>query len=115
MKYVLLAYNDERLLESMPLGELEALGNACAANDEALRRSGHLLAAAGLQSSDTATTMRVQNGKIGLSDGPYAKTKEQLISLFLIDARDLNEAIQIASRMPQACGGPIEIRPLIDT
>ena len=112
MRYIFLAYNDEALLQSMPPSEREALGNACAANDDALRTSGHLLAVEGLQHSDSATTVRVQNGKVSLADGPYALTTEQLSGLFVIDARDLNEAIQIAAQMPQTRGGPIEIRPL---
>ncbi len=112
MKYLFLAYSDEALLQSMPPSELAALGNACVANDEALRASGHLLAVEGVQSSDMAATLRVQNGTLVLSDGPHAKTKEQLIGLFFIEARDLNQAIQIAAQMPQARGGPIEVRPL---
>ena len=114
MKYVLLAYNDEALLGSMPASELDALGAACAANDEALRASGHLLAVAGLQSGDIATTVRVQNGRLALADGPYVRTNEQLAGIFAIEARDLNEAIQVASRMPQARGGPIEVWPLAE-
>ncbi len=113
MKYVFLAYNDEALLQSMPPGDLAAFGDACMASNEALRASGHLLAVAGLQRSDTATTVRIQHGRIVLADGPYAKTREQLIGLFVIDACDLNEAIQIAATMPQARAGPIEVRPVI--
>ncbi len=112
MKYVFLAYNDEALLHSLPPSELNALGHASIENDEALRASGYLLASKVLQGSDMATTVRVQNGKIILADGPYATTQEQLAGLFFIEARDLNEAIQIASQMPQARGGPIEVRPL---
>jgi hypothetical protein len=114
MKYVLLAYNDEALLGSMPPGELDALSAACAANDEALRASGHLLAVAGLQSGDIATIVRVQNGRLALAEGPYVHTNEQLAGIFTIEARDLNEAIQVASRMPQARGGPIEVWPLAE-
>lgn len=113
MKYVFLAYNDEALLEAMPHGERAALGSACSANDEALRASGHLLGVEGLQSSRAATTVRVQNGKVSVTDGPFAETQEQIIGLFFIDAKDLNEAIQIAATMPQARSGPIEVRPVI--
>jgi hypothetical protein len=113
MRYVLLAYGDEQQLDAMSSSEREALGNACLANDEALWKNGHLLAVEGLQCSSTATTVRVQNGKVSLSDGPYARTKEQLIGIFTIAARDLNEAIQVAARMPQARGGPIEVRPIV--
>ncbi len=112
MKYLFLAYNDEALLQSMPPSELAALGAASVANDEALRASGHLLAVEGVQRNDMATTLRMENGTLLLSDGPYVNTKEQLIGLFFIEARDLNQAIQIAAQMPQVRGGPIEVRPL---
>src|SRR5215813_3238404 len=114
MKYVFLAYADEQLLGAMSDRERDALGNACLANDEALRESGHLLAAQSLQSSHTATTVRVQNGEASVTDGPLAAAKEQLIGIFTINARDLNEAIQVASKMPQARGGPIEVRPALE-
>lgn len=114
MKYVCLAYNDQALLQSMPPSEFATLRDACVANDAALRASGHLLAVEGVQNSDMATTLRMENGTLVLSDGPYAKTKEQLIGLFIIEARDLNQAIQIAAHMPQARSGPIEVRSLIE-
>jgi hypothetical protein len=113
MKYLFLAYGDERRWDTMSESEREALANACLANDEALRNSGHLLAVEGLHSSRTATTVRVHNGKLSVTDGPFAETKEQLIGIFTINARDLNEAIQVASKMPQACAGPIEVRPIL--
>jgi hypothetical protein len=97
----------------MPADEREALGNACLANDQALRASGRLLAVEGLQSSRTAITVRLQHGGLSVSDGPYAEAAEQLIGIFTIDARDLNEAIQVAACMPQACAGPIEVRPIM--
>jgi hypothetical protein len=113
MKYLFLAYGDEKQLSAMPIGERDAFESACLANDEVLRKSGHLIAVEDLQSSSTATTVRVHNGKVSLSDGPYAETKEQLIRLFFIQARDLNEAIRVASQMPQARGGPIEVRSVM--
>jgi len=113
MKYVLLAYCDEQQLGAIPSSEREALGNACQANDEALRQSGHLLVVECLQSSRTAATVRVQNGNVSVTVGPLAETKEQLIGIFTITARDLNEAIQLASKMPQARSGPIEVRPIV--
>ncbi len=114
MKYVLLAYGDERQLETMPASERDALGQACLENDEALRKSGHLLAVEGLQGSHSATTVRIHNGKLLIADGPLAGTKEQLIGIFTISARDLNEAIQVAATMPQAHSGPIEVRPILE-
>ena len=112
MKYVLLVYADEQRLDSMPSSQRAALGSACLANDQALEASGHLLAVERLQSSRAATTVRVHNGAACVTDGPYADTPEQLIGVFTIDARDLNEAIQVAARMPQALSGPIEVRPI---
>lgn len=113
MKYVFLAYSDDALLDALPPAERVALCDACAANDEALRASGHLLAAEGVQRGDMATTVRVQHGNVELDAGPHAHSREQLIRLFFIEARDLNAAIQIAAQMPQARGGPIEVRPVV--
>jgi hypothetical protein len=114
MKYLFLAYGDEKRLDAMSTSERDTFENACRANDEMLRQSGHLLAVEGLQSSRTATTVRVRNGKVSVTDGPFSETNEQLIGLFFINARDLNEAIQVASKMPQARGGPIEVRPMLE-
>jgi hypothetical protein len=114
MKYLFLAYGDEQRWDTMSAGERNALANACLANDQALRKSGHLLAVEELHSSRTATTVRVHNGIVSVSDGPFAETKEQLTGLFFINARDLNEAIQVAATMPQARGGPIEVRPILE-
>jgi hypothetical protein len=114
MRYLLLAYGDEQALSALPAGERRALLNACLANDDALRRSGHLLAAEGLEGSAAATTVRVHNGRLSVSDGPFASTREQIVGLFFINARDLNEAIQVAATMPQARGGPIEVRPVLE-
>jgi hypothetical protein len=111
MRYLFLAYVNEQRLESMPDSDRNALANACRANDEALRQSGHLLAVAGLQGSRAATTVRIHNGKLSVTDGPFAVMQEQLIGIFTINARDLNEAIQVAATMPQARIGPIEVRP----
>lgn len=114
MKYLLLAYADERRLEAMSGGEREALRNACLASDEALRASGHLLAALVLQGSRAAATVSLQDGCVSVSVGPCAETDTQLAGVFTIDARDLNEAIQVAATMPQRRAGPIEVRPLAE-
>ncbi len=113
MQYVLLAYGDAQQLNAMSSSERVALENACLANDQALRNSGHLLAVDSLQNSSTATTIRVQNGTLAVTVGPAVETKEQLIGIFTITARDLNEAIQVAATMPQARGGSIEVRPML--
>jgi hypothetical protein len=113
MKYLFLAYADERHWSTLPVSERAAIETACRVNDQALRESGYLLAAPGLYGSSTATTVRFQNGRVSLTDGPFAETREQLIGLFFINARDLNEAILVASKMPQARRGPIEVRPVM--
>lgn len=110
MKYVFLLYEDEQC--SISASDYDHF-DACAASDELLRKSGHLLAMEGFQPSTTAT-VRVLNGDIFVSDSPVAETTMQIIAIFLIAARDLNEAIQIAATMPQARGGPIEVRPVSD-
>jgi hypothetical protein len=81
---------------------------------ESLRASGHLVAANRLQPPQTAVTVRVRQGRVGITDGPYAETKEQLGGYYMIEARDLNEAIQIAARIPGARYGAVEIRPIAD-
>jgi hypothetical protein len=113
MKYLFLAYRDEKQWEAMSAGERDALENACLANEQDLRQSGHLLAVEDLQSSRTAITVRVVNDKVTLTNGPSTETNRQPIQLFFINARDLNEAIRVASKMPQARRGPIEIRPIM--
>lgn len=105
MKYLCLVYGEETKMEGMADDE-------CVAYDEALRSRGQCLASEALQPVDTATTVRVRNGKVSVTDGPFAETKEQLAGFYLIDARDLNDAIQIASQIPPARVGSIEVRPI---
>lgn len=114
MKYVFLAHRDEKQWHAMSTSEQVALDHACLANEWELRLSGHLFAVAGLQSHSPAITVRVLNSKVSLTDGPSAEPKGQPIRLFVIDARDLNEAIRVASKMPQARWGPIEVRPSVE-
>ena len=80
--------------------------------DTSIRDSGHCIASEALQSVQTATTVRVRNGKMSITGGPFAETKEQLAGFSMIEARDLNEAIQIASKIPPARVGSIEVRPI---
>ena len=115
MKYIFLVYRDEKQWEAMSTQERDVFENACLANEQDLRQSGHLLAVEGLQSSNTAITVRIENGKVALTDGPFAGTQGQLIRLFFVQARDLNEAIRVASKMPQARRGPIEVRPVMES
>ena len=112
MKYLCLVYFDERTLDALPKSESVALTDECLAFGDEIRKSGHYLAAEALQPVDTATTIRVRNGKLSTTDGPFAETKEQLGGFILIEARDLNEAIQVAAKIPLARRGSIEVRPI---
>ena len=105
MKYLCLVYLEEPKLHAVPDSE-------CAAAGAGLRDRGLLLAAEALQPVETATTVRMRNGKMSITDGPFAETKEQLAGFYLIEARDLNDAIQIASKIPPAREGSIEVRPI---
>jgi hypothetical protein len=112
MRYLCLIYDEEKKLAGMSKEEGEAfMGEYFAFTDE-IRRSGHLLGGDPLQPVHTATTLRVRNGKLQTTDGPFAETKEQLGGYYLIEARDLNEAIQVASRIPSAKIGSVEVRPI---
>ena len=105
MKYLCLVYLEQQKLHAVPDSECFACGNS-------LRQRGALLAAEALQPIDTATTVRVRNGRLSVTDGPFAETKEQLAGFYLIDARDLNEAIQMAAKIPPAREGSVEVRPV---
>jgi hypothetical protein len=112
MKYLCLAYEEEEKLNALSRSEWDALRGETLTYVEALRNSGHLIVTEALQSARTGATVRVRSGKLSMTDGPFAETKEQLGGFFLIDARDLNEAIQVASRWPSARLGSIEVRPI---
>ncbi|QJD30906.1 YciI family protein [Methylococcus geothermalis] len=112
MKYLCLAYEEEQKLNDLSREEWDALRGETLAYVDELRNSGHLLATHALQSVRTATTVRVGGGRLSATDGPFAETKEQLGGFFLIEARDLNEAVHIASRWPSARLGSIEVRPI---
>jgi hypothetical protein len=105
MKYLCLVYLEENKLRTIADSECKAYG-------EGLRSKGSWLAAEALQSVQTATTVRVRDSKVSVTDGPFAETKEQLAGFYLVDAKDLNEAIQIASKIPPARVGSIEVRPV---
>jgi len=112
MKYICLVYLVEQDMNALSKREADACTEESLAYDEALRRSGHLLAAQALQPVETATTIRVRNGKLSTTDGPFAETKEQLGGFILIEARDLNDAIQVAAKIPMGRRGTIEVRPI---
>lgn len=98
MKYLCLVYIEEEKLRAVPDSE-------CAACGVGLKASGSLIAAEALQPVATATTVRVRHGTVAITDGPFAETKEQLAGFYLIDARDLNEAVQVAAKIPPAREG----------
>jgi hypothetical protein len=117
MKYLCLAYYDEQKFAALSKPELEALVSQCPARDEELRKSGHLLLQASLGSGKATATLRPRNGKPSITDGPFTETKEQVGGFFIIEARDLNEAILVASKHPAAqlgeeVGWGIEVRPI---
>ena len=112
MKYLCLIYDEEKKMTTMSKGEGDAMMGEYAAFTEGIKKSGHYLGGNALQPVHTATTVRVRNGKASVTDGPFAETKEQLAGFYLLDARDLNEAIQLASKIPPARLGSIEIRPI---
>lgn len=109
MKYLCLVYCDEELLHSLPESPADA---ECMAYAEAVQGSGRMLAAEALTSVQSATTVRVRGGQMSLTDGPFAETKEQLAGFYLVDARDLNEAVNIARGIPAARVGSVEVRPV---
>lgn len=106
MKYLCLVYLDENRQDEVPHD------SECLAYDAAIRESGHCISSEALQSVQTATTVRVRGGKVSVTDGPFAETKEQLAGFYLVEAKDLNEAIQLAARIPPARAGSIEVRPI---
>jgi hypothetical protein len=114
MKYICMGYLDTKAWISKTEKEQHAAMDACFAYDEELRKNGHFVGGHALQGPETATTLRYQNGKISVTDGPYVETKEQLGGILVLEARDLNEAIQLISNHPGARVGPWEIRPADD-
>jgi hypothetical protein len=112
MKYACLIYGDGNVVDPLPERELRELTAQAIAYHDELRQGGQLVAVEALEPADAATTIRTRNGKLSLTDGPFAETKEQLGGFFLIEARDLNEAIRIASKHPAARYDAVEIRPV---
>ena len=105
MKYLCLVYLDEKRLNELPDEE-------CVEFDTAIRNSGHCIASEALESVQTATTVRMRNGRLSVTDGPFAETKEQLAGFYLIDAASHDEALQIAAKIPPAREGSIEFVPV---
>ncbi|QJR15911.1 YciI family protein [Usitatibacter palustris] len=105
MKYLCLVYSDESQVHKLN-------DQDCLAFDRSIRDSGHCIASEALEPVAMATTVRIRDGKTVIFDGPFAETKEQLAGFYLIEARDLNEAILLASKIPPATVGSIEVRPI---
>jgi hypothetical protein len=114
MKYVCLGYMETGKFEGMSETERNAFVDACLAYDDVLRKNGHFAGGEGLHPASSAVTLRYRNGKVAVTDGPYAETKEQLGGILILEARDLNHAIQLMSQHPGVRGGPFEIRPAAD-
>jgi len=114
MKYICLGYIEPNKFETMPESERNALVDACFAYDDVLRRNGHFAGGDGLQPPANAVTLRYRDGKVAVTDGPYAETKEQIGGILILEANDLNHAIQLMSKHPGVRAGPFEIRPAAD-
>jgi len=112
MKYLCLIYDDESKWGTMPKEQADAMMGEYFAFTEGVKKSGHYVGGEALQPTHTATSVRVRQGKISTTDGPFAETKEALGGYYLINAKDLNDAIQVAAKIPSARIGTVEIRPI---
>lgn len=112
MRYLCLIYDEEKQLAGMSKAESDTFMGEYFGFTEGIRQSGHYIGGEALQPVQTATTVRVRNGKVSTTDGPFAETREQLGGYYLIDARDLNDAIQVAAKIPSARLGCVEVRPI---
>jgi len=115
MKYLCMAYESEDIFHTMSADDWESLRTETLAYVDKIEKSGHLILTNALQSGRTAVTVRIRGGRLSTTDGPFAETKEQIGGFFLIDARDLDEAVQIAANWPSARLGSIEVRPIEET
>jgi hypothetical protein len=114
MKYLCFVFYDENKRNALSVQESQALMEEALDYDDVLRKGGHFIVAHPLESVQAASTIRVRNGKVTITDGPFAETNEQIGGFVMIEARDLNEAIQLASKIPPARLGGIEVRPIIE-
>lgn len=114
MKYLCIAYEEEGKLNALSKSEWQALRQETLDYVESLRKRGRLVVTHALQSATTASTVRVRSGKLSVTDGPFAETKEQIGGFFLIEASDSLEAIELAAKWPSARIGSIEVRPIED-
>jgi hypothetical protein len=114
MKYLCLIYDEEKKIGAMPKSDMDAFMGEYFAFTNGIKQSGHYVAGEALHPVQSATSVRVRNGKVSTTDGPFAETKEQLGGFYLIEAKDLNDAIQVASKIPSARLGTVEVRPVVD-
>ena len=114
MRYLCLVYYDEKKLDALSKEVFDTLVRDSLAYDDELRRGGHYVESAALQGVRAATTLRRRDGKVTATDGPFAKTKEQLGGFILIEAADQREALRLASKIPPGCLGSVEVRPVMD-
>lgn len=114
MRYLCLIYDSEQKLSAMPKGEADAFMGEYFAFTEDVKKNGHYVAGEALHPVQTATTLRMRDGRLLTTDGPFAETAEQLGGFYLIEARDLNEAMQVAAKIPSVRTGSIEVRPVVD-
>jgi hypothetical protein len=114
MKFLMMIYTDEALLDALPAGEFDTMMHGCLVHADELRESGHLLESQQLESVASARSVRVRNGRSSVVDGPFAETKEILAGFNLLEAADMDEAVRIASAFPWTSTGSIEIRPVRD-
>ena len=114
MRYLCLIYDEEKKLGAMSKGESDAFMGEYFAFTEDIKKSGHYVGGNALQPVNSATSVRVRGGKMSTTDGPFAETKEQLGGYYLIEAKDLNDAIQVAAKIPSSRLGSIEVRPIME-
>jgi len=114
VKYLCLIYEEEKLWANLSKEQGETMMGEYFAFTDGIKKSNHYVGGEALQPTQTATTVRVRHGKISTTDGPFAETKEQLGGYYLINAKDLNDAIQVAAKIPSARAGSIEIRPIME-
>ncbi len=114
MRYLCLIYDDEKTWAKMSKAEMDADMSEYFAFTEGIQKSGHYVGGEALQPTSTASTLRIRQGKTSTTDGPFAETKEQLGGYYVVEAKDLNEALQIAAKIPAARTGSIEVRPIMD-
>lgn len=114
MKFLVMIYNDDALLNALPAGEFDTTMRGCFEHADELRQAGHLLDSQQLQPPATAKTLRVRGGRSTIVDGPFAETKEILGGFNLIEAENMDEALRIAAEFPWAATGCIEVRPVVD-